>query len=149
MDYFKESLTLHESLRGKISIQAKMDIDSRDGLSLLYSPGVAEPCKRIHANPSDVWKYTIKSNMVAVVTDGTAVLGLGNIGALAALPVMEGKAMLFKKFGDVDAFPICLDTQDTEEVIETIRRIAPVFGGINLEDISAPVALKSKTAFKI
>ena len=138
MDYFKESLTLHESLRGKISIQAKMDIDSRDGLSLLYSPGVAEPCKRIHANPSDVWKYTIKSNMVAVVTDGTAVLGLGNIGALAALPVMEGKAMLFKKFGDVDAFPICLDTQDTEEVIETIRRIAPVFGGINLEDISAP-----------
>jgi len=138
MDYFKESLTLHESLRGKIGIQAKMDIDSRDGLSLLYSPGVAEPCKRIHANPADVWKYTIKSNMVAVVTDGTAVLGLGNIGASAALPVMEGKAMLFKKFGDVDAFPICLDTQDTEEVIETIRRIAPVFGGINLEDISAP-----------
>lgn len=138
MDYFKESLNLHESLRGKIGIQAKMDIDSRDGLSLLYSPGVAEPCKRIHANPADVWKYTIKSNMVAVVTDGTAVLGLGNIGASAALPVMEGKAMLFKKFGDVDAFPICLDTQDTEEVIETIRRIAPVFGGINLEDISAP-----------
>jgi len=138
MDYFKESLTLHESLRGKIGIQAKMDIDSRDGLSLLYSPGVAEPCKRIHANPTDVWKYTIKSNMVAVVTDGTAVLGLGNIGAAAALPVMEGKAMLFKKFGGVDAFPICLDTQDTEEVIETIRRIAPVFGGINLEDISAP-----------
>jgi malate dehydrogenase (oxaloacetate-decarboxylating) len=138
MDYFKESLTLHESLRGKIGIQAKMDIDSRDGLSLLYSPGVAEPCKRIHANPADVWKYTIKSNMVAVVTDGTAVLGLGNIGAYAALPVMEGKAMLFKKFGGVDAFPICLDTQDTEEVIETIRRIAPVFGGINLEDISAP-----------
>lgn len=138
MDYFKESLNLHESLRGKIGIQAKMDIDSRDGLSLLYSPGVAEPCKRIHANPNDVWKYTIKSNMVAVVTDGTAVLGLGNIGASAALPVMEGKAMLFKKFGNVDAFPICLDTQDTEEVIETIRRIAPVFGGINLEDISAP-----------
>lgn len=138
MDYFKESLNLHESLRGKIGIQAKMDIDSRDGLSLLYSPGVAEPCKRIHANPADVWKYTIKSNMVAVVTDGTAVLGLGNIGASAALPVMEGKAMLFKKFGGVDAFPICLDTQDTEEVIETIRRIAPVFGGINLEDISAP-----------
>ena len=138
MDYFKEYLNLHESLRGKIGIQAKMDIDSRDGLSLLYSPGVAEPCKRIHANPNDVWKYTIKSNMVAVVTDGTAVLGLGNIGASAALPVMEGKAMLFKKFGNVDAFPICLDTQDTEEVIETIRRIAPVFGGINLEDISAP-----------
>lgn len=138
MDYFKESLTLHETLRGKIGIQAKMDIDSRDGLSLLYSPGVAEPCKRIHSNPADVWKYTIKGNMVAVVTDGTAVLGLGNIGASAALPVMEGKAMLFKKFGNVDAFPICLDTQDTEEVIETIRRIAPVFGGINLEDISAP-----------
>jgi malate dehydrogenase (oxaloacetate-decarboxylating) len=138
MDYFQQSLFLHEKLRGKIRIQPKMEIASRDDLSLLYSPGVAEPCKRIHENPMDVWKYTIKRNTVAVVSDGSAVLGLGNIGAEASIPVMEGKAMLFRKFAGIDAFPICLATQDTEEVIETVRRIAPVFGGINLEDISAP-----------
>lgn len=138
MDYFQQSLFLHEKLRGKIRMQPKMDITSRDDLSLLYSPGVAEPCLRIAENPDTVWKYTIKSNTVAVVSDGSAVLGLGNIGASAAIPVMEGKAMLFKKFADIDAFPICIDTQDTEELIATIRRIAPVFGGINLEDISAP-----------
>lgn len=138
MDYFQQSLFLHEKLRGKIRMQPKMDITSRDDLSLLYSPGVAEPCLRIAENPDTVWKYTIKSNTVAVVSDGSAVLGLGNIGASAAIPVMEGKAMLFKKFADIDAFPICIDTQDTEELIATIQRIAPVFGGINLEDISAP-----------
>jgi len=138
MDYFEQSLFLHEKLRGKIRIQPKMDIVSTEDLSLLYSPGVAEPCLRIAANPADVWKYTIKRNTVAVVTDGSAVLGLGNIGALASIPVMEGKAMLFRKFAGIDAFPICIDTQDTEELIATIRRIAPVFGGINLEDISAP-----------
>jgi malate dehydrogenase (oxaloacetate-decarboxylating) len=138
MDYFEQSLFLHEKLRGKIRIQPKMDIQSKEDLSLLYSPGVAEPCLRIAENPQDVWKYTIKRNTVAVVSDGSAVLGLGNIGAAASIPVMEGKAMLFKKFAGIDAFPICLDTQDTEKLIETIRFIAPVFGGINLEDISAP-----------
>lgn len=138
MDYFEQSLFLHEKLRGKIRIQPKMNIMSKEDLSLLYSPGVAEPCVRIAQNPLDVWKYTIKRNTVAVVTDGSAVLGLGNIGSLASIPVMEGKAMLFKKFGDIDAFPICLDTQDTEEIIKAVRQIAPVFGGINLEDISAP-----------
>ncbi len=138
MDYFHESLFLHEKLRGKIRVQPKMEIQSKEDLALLYSPGVAEPCLKIAEDPKNVWKYTIKRNTVAVVTDGSAVLGLGNIGALASIPVMEGKAMLFKKFAGIDAFPICLDTQDTEEVIETIRRIAPVFGGINLEDIAAP-----------
>lgn len=138
MDYFEQSLFLHEKLRGKIRIQPKMEISSTEDLALLYSPGVAEPCLRIAENPNDVWKYTIKRNTVAVVTDGSAVLGLGNIGALASIPVMEGKAMLFRKFAGIDAFPICLDTQDTEAVIETVRRIAPVFGGINLEDIAAP-----------
>jgi malate dehydrogenase (oxaloacetate-decarboxylating) len=138
MDYFEQSLFLHEKLRGKIRIQAKMDIQSKEDLALLYSPGVAEPCLRIAENPADVWKYTIKRNTVAVVSDGSAVLGLGNIGAAASIPVMEGKAMLFKKFAGIDAFPICLDTQDTEKLIETITFLAPVFGGINLEDISAP-----------
>jgi len=138
MDYFEQSLFLHEKLRGKIRIQAKMDIQSKEDLALLYSPGVAEPCLRIAENPQDVWKYTIKRNTVAVVSDGSAVLGLGNIGAAASIPVMEGKAMLFKKFAGIDAFPICLDTQDTEKLIETIKFISPVFGGINLEDISAP-----------
>jgi len=138
MDYFEQSIFLHEKLRGKIRIQPKMDIQSKEDLALLYSPGVAEPCIRIANNPLDVWKYTIKRNTVAVVSDGTAVLGLGNIGAAASIPVMEGKAMLFKKFAGIDAFPICIDTQDTEKVIETVRLIAPVFGGINLEDIGAP-----------
>ncbi len=138
MDYFEQSLFLHEKLRGKIRIQAKMDIQSKEDLALLYSPGVAEPCLRIAENPLDVWKYTIKRNTVAVISDGSAVLGLGNIGASASIPVMEGKAMLFKKFAGIDAFPICLDTQDTEKIIETVKIIAPVFGGINLEDISAP-----------
>jgi malate dehydrogenase (oxaloacetate-decarboxylating) len=138
MDYFEESLNLHRTLKGKIRISPKMDVRSKDDLSLVYSPGVAAPCKAIAANPDDVYKYTIKSNTVAIVTDGSAVLGLGDIGALASIPVMEGKAMLFKRFANIDAFPICLDTQDVEKIIETVKLISPVFGGVNLEDISAP-----------
>lgn len=138
MNYFEESLNLHRSLKGKIRVSPKMDVRSKDDLSLVYSPGVAEPCRAIAANPDDVYKYTIKSNTVAIVTDGSAVLGLGDIGALASIPVMEGKAMLFKRFANIDAFPICLDTQDVEKIIETVKLIAPVFGGVNLEDISAP-----------
>ena len=137
-DYYKESLALHEKLKGKIKISTKIDIKTNDDLALTYSPGVAEACRVIAENEDRVWDLTIKNNTVAVVTDGSAVLGLGNIGTRAALPVMEGKCMLLKKYADIDAFPICLDTQDTEEIIETIRRIAPVFGGINLEDIAAP-----------
>lgn len=138
MNYYEESLKLHEAKRGKIEVTSKVPVKTRDDLSLAYTPGVAEPCRAIHKNPEDVYKYTAKGNMVAVVTDGSAVLGLGNIGAAAGLPVMEGKAILFKEFGGVDAFPICLDTQDTEEIIRTVQLIAPGFGGINLEDISAP-----------
>jgi malate dehydrogenase (oxaloacetate-decarboxylating) len=137
-DYYQESLLLHEKLRGKIGIVAKINLRTTDDLALAYSPGVAEPCRVIAANPDKVWDLTIKNNTVAVITDGSAVLGLGNIGTEAALPVMEGKCLLLRKFADIDAFPICLATQDTDEIVETIRRIAPVFGGINLEDISAP-----------
>jgi malate dehydrogenase (oxaloacetate-decarboxylating) len=138
MDYFKESLSLHFRLRGKIRIDPKIDVRTKEDLSLVYSPGVAEPCREIEKHPETVYDYTIKSNTVAIVTDGSAVLGLGNIGASAAIPVMEGKAMLFKRFADIDAFPICLDTQDTDKIVETVRLIAPVFGGVNLEDIAAP-----------
>lgn len=137
-DYYQESLILHEKLRGKISVSAKINLRTTDDLALAYSPGVAEPCRVIAENPERVWDLTIKNNTVAVITDGSAVLGLGNIGTEAALPVMEGKCLLLRKFADIDAFPICLATQDTDEIVETIRRIAPVFGGINLEDISAP-----------
>ncbi len=135
---YVESLLLHEHLQGKISVESKVEIHSAHDLSLVYSPGVAGPCLEIAKNPEEVWRYTMKGNTVAIITDGSAVLGLGNIGALAALPVMEGKAMLFKKFAGINAFPICLDTQNVDEIVQTIRMIAPVFGGINLEDISAP-----------
>ncbi len=138
MDYYQESLKLHAAKHGKIEVISKVKVETKDDLSLAYSPGVAEPCREIAKNPAEVYKYTNKGNLVAVVTDGSAVLGLGNIGAAAGMPVMEGKAILFKEFGDVDAFPICLDTQDTEEIIKTVKLIAPGFGGINLEDISAP-----------
>jgi malate dehydrogenase (oxaloacetate-decarboxylating) len=138
MDYKKESLKLHEEKRGKFEIKSKVSIKNKDNLSLAYSPGVAEPCLRIKENKEDVYKYTSKGNLIAVVSDGSAVLGLGNIGPEAALPVMEGKAILFKEFANVDAIPIVLNTQDTEEIIETVKRISPTFGGINLEDISAP-----------
>lgn len=138
MNYSEMSLQLHELKVGKIEVVSKVPVTNREELSTAYTPGVAEPCRRIHQCEEDVYKYTTKGNMVAVVTDGTAVLGLGDIGPKAALPVMEGKAVLFKAFANVDAFPICLDTKDTEEIIRTVKLIAPGFGGINLEDIGAP-----------
>lgn len=138
MNYNEEALKLHEENKGKIGVVSKVPVQTRDDLSTAYTPGVAEPCRKIHADKKDVYKYTSKGNLVAVVSDGTAVLGLGNIGPEAAMPVMEGKAILFKTFGDVDAFPICLDTTDTEEIIKTVKYLAPTFGGINLEDIASP-----------
>ena len=134
----EKALQLHEEWGGKLDTTAKCHVNSREDLALAYTPGVAEPCKVIAKDKEAAYKYTIKSNTVAVVSDGSAVLGLGNIGPLAAMPVMEGKAVLFKEFAGVNAFPICLDTQDTEEIIQTVKNIAPAFGGINLEDISAP-----------
>ena len=138
MDYNSLSLKMHEEHKGKVEVVSKVAVKNRDDLSTAYTPGVAEPCRKIRDNKADVYKYTCKGNMVAVVSDGTAVLGLGDIGPDAAIPVMEGKSILFKEFGGVDAFPICLDTKDVDEIVETVKRIAPVFGGINLEDISAP-----------
>ena len=137
-DVFERSLTLHERLQGKIGMVEKMPITSRDDLSLAYTPGVARPCEIIAADPSKARQLTLKGNCVAVVSDGSAVLGMGNIGAHAAIPVMEGKALLFREFADIDAWPICIDSQQVDEIVATVRRIAPVFGGINLEDISAP-----------
>ena len=138
MDYFEKSIEIHKAIKGKLSIQPKINLITKEDLSTAYSPGIAGPSKVIAENPEAVWELTIKANTVAVVSDGSAVLGLGNIGPEAAIPVMEGKAILFKKFAGIDAFPICLATQDTDEIVETVKRIAPVFGGINLEDISAP-----------
>ncbi len=137
-DVYERSVIVHRQLRGKISLVGKMPIETRDDLSLAYTPGVARPCELIAENGDLAHDLTIKRNTVAVVSDGSAVLGLGNIGPLAAIPVMEGKALLFKQFARIDAWPICVDTQDSTEIIETVRRIAPVFGGVNLEDISAP-----------
>ncbi|HJC35909.1 MAG TPA: NADP-dependent malic enzyme [Candidatus Merdibacter merdavium] len=137
-DVYQESLKLHEEHHGKISVESKVKVANMKDLSLAYTPGVAQPCREIHADAEAIYRYTAKGNLVAVVSDGSAVLGLGNIGAKAAMPVMEGKAILFKEFADIDAFPICLDTQDTEEIIRTVKYLAPTFGGINLEDISAP-----------
>ena len=134
----EKALKMHEEWHGKIETCAKSHVKSREDLAIAYTPGVAEPCKVIAKDPEAAYTYTMKSNTVAVVSDGSAVLGLGNIGALAAMPVMEGKAVLFKEFGGVNAVPICLDTQDTEEIIKSVVNIAPAFGGINLEDISAP-----------
>lgn len=138
MDYAKKSLELSEKHRGKLEVNPVISITNREELSTAYTPGVAEPCRQIHKNKADAYRYTIKARTVAVVSDGTAVLGLGDIGPEAAMPVMEGKCCLFKAFGGVDAFPICLDTKDTEEIIKTIKYLAPTFGGINLEDIAAP-----------
>lgn len=145
---YEESLKLHEKFHGKLSVISKVSVKSKQDLSLAYSPGVAEPCRKIQENKEDVYRYTSRGNMVAVITDGSAVLGLGDIGPEAALPVMEGKAILFKEFGGVDAFPICIDTKDTEEIIATVKRIAPSFGGINLEDISAPRCVEIETRLK-
>lgn len=137
-DFFERSLIVHEHLRGKIGTVGKMPIVDSDDLSLAYTPGVARPCSIIAENPRKAWDLTLKRNSVAVISDGSAVLGLGNIGPYASIPVMEGKALLFKDFARIDAWPICLDTQDVDEIVNTVRIIAPVFGGINLEDISAP-----------
>lgn len=138
MDFVKEALQLHKNNRGKIEVKSKIPLASRADMSLAYTPGVAEPCREIARDNKNVYQYTAKGNLVAVISDGTAVLGLGDIGPEAAMPVMEGKAILFKTFGNVDAFPICLDTKDTEEIIHTVRYLAPTFGGINLEDIASP-----------
>lgn len=138
MDVKQKALELHEKHAGKITVESKVPVTNKEELSLAYTPGVAEPCRKIDANKEDVYKYTSKGNLVAVVTDGTAVLGLGDIGPEAGLPVMEGKAVLFKAFAGVDAFPICLDTKDVDEIVKTVKYLAPTFGGINLEDIAAP-----------
>ncbi|MDU2024285.1 MAG: NADP-dependent malic enzyme [Finegoldia magna] len=134
----QKALELHEKNQGKLEVVSKVKVNDAMDLALAYTPGVAEPCKKIHEDNSLAYKYTNKGNMVAVVADGSAVLGLGNIGGIAGMPVMEGKSVLFKEFGNVDAFPICLNTQDTEEIIRTVKAISPSFGGINLEDIAAP-----------
>ena len=144
----EKALQLHEEWNGKFETTPKMKIQTREDLALAYTPGVAEPCKVIAKDQEAAYKYTIKANTIAVVSDGSAVLGLGNIGAHAAMPVMEGKAVLFKEFGNVNAVPICLDTQDTEEIIKTVVNIAPAFGGINLEDISAPRCFEIESRLK-
>lgn len=144
----EKALQMHEQWNGKIETTAKSHVNSREDLAIAYTPGVAEPCKVIAKDPDAAYKYTIKANTIAVVSDGSAVLGLGNIGARAAMPVMEGKAVLFKEFGGVNAVPICLDTQDTEEIIRTVVNIAPAFGGINLEDISAPRCFEIEARLK-
>ncbi len=148
MDYNKMALTLHENQKGKIEVVSKVPLASREDLSTAYTPGVAEPCRKIAEDKDAVYRYTSKGNMVAVVSDGSAVLGLGNIGPEAAIPVMEGKAILFKAFAGVDAFPICLSTQAVDQIVETVVQIAPVFGGINLEDISSPRCVEVERALK-
>lgn len=144
----EKALKLHEEWNGKITTTSKCKVQTKEDLALAYTPGVAEPCKVIAKDEEAAYKYTIKSNTIAVVSDGSAVLGLGNIGAKAAMPVMEGKCVLFKEFGDVNAFPICLDTQDVDEIVDTVVRIAPAFGGINLEDISAPRCIEIENKLK-
>lgn len=147
-DYNKLALEMHEKFKGKVEVISKVPVRNKDDLSTAYTPGVAEPCRKIFENPEDVYKYTSKGNMVAVVSDGSAVLGLGDIGALASIPVMEGKAILFKEFAGVDSFPICIDSQDVDEIVRTVKLIAPVFGGINLEDIGAPRCFEIENRLK-
>ena len=147
-DFAQLSLEMHEKNGGKVSIQSKVEIKCKDDLSTAYTPGVAEPCLKIKENKDDIYKYTCKSNMVAVVSDGTAVLGLGNIGASASIPVMEGKSILFKEFADVDAFPICIDTMDIDDIVKTVKLIEPVFGGINLENINATRCIEIENRLK-
>jgi malate dehydrogenase (oxaloacetate-decarboxylating) len=148
MDYFKESLKLHEKSKGKIEVTSKVKVETKEDLSLAYTPGVAEPCRKIHKNEDDIYKYTSKGNIVAVVTDGSAVLGLGDLGPKAALPVMEGKSILFKEFANVDAFPICVGSKDVDEIVRTVKLISPGMGGINLEDISAPRCFEIENKLK-
>lgn len=145
---YEEALELHEKAKGKLGVSLRVDVETKKDLSLAYTPGVAEPCRKIHQNKNDVYKYTWKGNSVAVVSDGTAVLGLGDIGPEAAMPVMEGKSILFKRFADIDAVPICLDTKDPKEIINIVKAIAPTFGGINLEDISAPRCVEIERTLK-
>lgn len=147
-DVYKKSVELHEEMQGKIEMVNKIPVDSKEKLSLVYSPGVAQPCLEIEKNPERAYDLTIKGNTIAVVTNGTAVLGLGDIGPLASLPVMEGKAMLFKKFAGINAVPICIDSKNTRHIIETIKRISPAFGGINLEDIAAPESFEIEEALQ-
>ena len=142
MDFYEEALKRHEAHHGKVEVVSKLPIETQDDLSVAYTPGVAEPFRKIAENPDDAYRYTCKANTIAVVSNGTAVLGLGNIGATASLPVMEGKSVLFKRFGGVDAFPVCIDAKTPEEVIQAVRFIAPTFGGINLEDIKSPDCFK-------
>ncbi len=148
MDIYEESLKLHEEWNGKLETKSKCTVKSAKDLSMAYTPGVAEPCRVIAKNPDAAYTYTSKANTIAIVSDGSAVLGLGNIGAKAAIPVMEGKAVLFKEFGNVNAVPICLDTQDPDEIVQTVINIAPIFGGINLEDISAPRCFEIENCLK-
>ena len=148
MSIYETALKMHEEWNGKLDVVSKAKVDSREALAIAYTPGVAEPCRVIAEDRDAAYKYTMKSNTIAVVSDGSAVLGLGNIGPYAAMPVMEGKSVLFKEFGGVNAVPICLDTQDTEEIIQTIVNIAPGFGGINLEDISAPRCFEIEARLK-
>jgi len=148
MDYNKMSLEMHKKFVGKIEVTSKVKLENKNDLSIAYTPGVAEPCRKIHDNIDEVYKYTSKGNLVAVVTDGTAVLGLGDIGPEAALPVMEGKSILFKAFANIDAFPICLATKDVDEIVKTVKMIAPTFGGINLEDISSPRCVEIERKLK-
>ena len=144
----EDALKMHKENRGKLAVYSKVPLRNAKDLSLAYSPGVAEPCKEIFQDESTVYDYTIKANLVAVVSDGTAVLGLGNIGPKAAMPVMEGKALLFKAFANVDAFPICLDTKDPDKIVETVKLLEPTFGGVNLEDIAAPQCFEIEERLK-
>ncbi|QEK13568.1 NAD-dependent malic enzyme [Crassaminicella thermophila] len=148
MDYSKKALEMHEKYKGKISVVSKVNVTNKEELSIAYTPGVAEPCRKIAENKEEVYKYTAKGNLVAVVSDGTAVLGLGDIGPEAAMPVMEGKAVLFKEFAGIDAFPICVDTKDVDEIVDLVKKLAPTFGGINLEDISAPRCIEIEKRLK-
>ncbi|MBC8590423.1 NAD(P)-dependent malic enzyme [Wansuia hejianensis] len=148
MNYSELSLKMHEENKGKVEVVSKIKVETKDDLSIAYTPGVAEPCRKIHENKENAYKYTAKGNLIAVVTDGSAVLGLGNIGPEAGMPVMEGKSILFKEFGNVDAVPICLNTNNVDEIVETVKRISPTFGGINLEDISAPRCFEIENRLK-
>lgn len=148
MDVYEKALKLHEEKKGKIAIKSKIEVKNLQDLALAYTPGVAEPCRAINKNPQEVYKYTCKSNTLAVISNGTAVLGLGNIGAKASIPVMEGKAILFKEFANIDAFPICIDSEDPEEIINISKKISPVFGAINLEDIKSPECFEIEERLK-
>ncbi len=148
MDPKEKALQLHREHRGKIEVKSKVPVTNKEELSLAYTPGVAEPCKKIAENKADIWEYTNRGNFVAVVTDGSAVLGLGNIGAEASMPVMEGKAVLFKEFADVDAFPICIRSQEVDDIVEIVKQTEPTWGGINLEDISAPRCIEIENRLK-